>query len=177
MFYCGVVNFIKHHFIREEREDDRALVRSINEAAFGRADEADLIERLRSENVVLASLVAVFDSELVGHILFSRMWIQGAHDLVSAVTLAPMAVLPKRQRLGIGGEMIRCGLDLLRERAEGIVLVLGHPDYYPRFGFSCEKACLLESPFPAEAFMALELRRGALERVNGRVKYPAAFGL
>jgi putative acetyltransferase len=87
---------MQHHFVREERPDERSLVRSINEAAFGRPDEAELVERLRNENAVLASLVAVLDSELVGHILFSRMWIQTAHDLVSAVALAPMAVLPRR---------------------------------------------------------------------------------
>ena len=166
-----------HCIVREERPGERPWVRSINEAAFGRPVEANLVERLGSENVVLASLVAVQESELVGHILFSRMWIQTCHELIPTVALAPMAVLPRRQRSGIGGEMIRCGLALLRQRGEGIVVVLGHPDYYPRFGFSSDKARALESPFPAEALMALELKPGALGGVSGRVKYPAAFGL
>jgi putative acetyltransferase len=172
-----VVSLDKHYFVREERAGERSLVWSINQAAFGRPDEADLVERLRNEGVVLASLVAFLNSELVGHILFSRMWIETADGLVSAVALAPMAVLPQQQRSGIGGEMIRYGLDLLRQQGEAIVIVLGHPGYYPRFGFSSEKARSLESPFPAEAFMAIELRQGALDGVIGKVKYPAAFGL
>ena len=91
--------------------------------------------------------------------------------------MAPISVLPEHQRQGIGGRLIRYGLDLLRNRGEHIVIVLGHPGYYPRFGFSCEKARALESPFPPDAFMAMELNPGALDGVSGRVRYPAAFGL
>jgi putative acetyltransferase len=171
------MDMMEHFIVREERPEEGPSIRAINEAAFGRPDEARLVEQLRIENVIVASLVAVLDSELVGHILFSRMWIQTGHSLVSAAALAPMAVLPRHQRSGIGGEMIRYGLSLLREKGEGIVIVLGHPSYYPRFGFSCEKARDLESPFRAEAFMALELKQGALDNVKGRVEYPASFGL
>ncbi len=173
----AIMETMEHLIVREERPEDRPSIRAINEAAFGRADEAQLVEQLRIENVILASLVAVLDSEVVGHILFSRMWIGTGDSLVLAAALAPVAVLPKRQRSGVGGEMIRYGLTLLRGKGEGIVIVLGHPSYYPRFGFSCEKARDLESPFPAEAFMALELKRGALDNVRGKVKYPQAFGL
>jgi putative acetyltransferase len=88
-----------------------------------------------------------------------------------------MAVLPEFQRRGVGGRLIRYGLHLLRDRGEKIVIVVGHPDYYPRFGFSSEKARSLEGPFPAEAFMAMELSPGALSGIRGRVVYPAAFGL
>lgn len=171
------MGMMQHLIVREERPEERSSIRAIIEAAFGRPDEARLVEQLRIEGVTLASLVAVIDSELVGYILFSRMWIQTGHSLVSAVALAPLAVLPRHQRSGVGGEMIRCGLSLLREKGEGIVLVLGHPSYYPRFGFSCDKARDLQSPFRKDAFMALELRSGALDNVSGRVKYPAAFGL
>jgi len=92
-------------------------------------------------------------------------------------TLAPVAVLPEHQRRGVGGRLIRYGLELLRARGEKITLVVGHPDYYPRFGFSTQKARSLESPFPAEAFMAIELSAGALDGVQGSVVYPAAFGI
>jgi putative acetyltransferase len=156
---------------------EQSVVRSINEAAFGRTDEADLVDRLRSESVVLVSLVAELDKCVVGHILFSRMWIESASGSILAASLAPMAVLPQHQRRGIGGQMIQQGLDFLRGRGESLVLVLGHPDYYPRFGFSCEKARPLESPFPSEAFMAMELSPGAMEGICGKVRYPAAFGL
>lgn len=166
-----------HCHIREETPDDQEQVRRVNEAAFGRADEADLVDQLRAENVVLASLVAESDSEIFGHILFTRMSIESDGARIPAVALAPLAVLPQHQRKGIGGELIRKGLDLLRKRGEEIVIVLGHPDYYPHFGFSCESARCLESPFPPEAYMALALKQGALSGVRGSVKYPAAFGL
>jgi putative acetyltransferase len=86
-----------------------------------------------------------------------------------------MAVLPEHQRRGIGGQLIRHGLNLLRDRGEQIVIVVGHPDYYPRFGFSSEKTLSLEGPFPQDAFMAMELCPGVLEGVRGPVRYPAPF--
>jgi len=167
--------------IRVEDSDsleERLLIRTINETAFGGPDEADLVDKLRADGHALISLVAELDAGLVGHILFSRMWIRSQTGaLVSAVALAPVAVLPAHQRRGIGGRLIRHGLELLRRRAEKIVIVVGHPDYYPRFGFSTKKAQSLESPFPKEAFMAIELSTGALDGVQGSVIYPAAFGI
>jgi putative acetyltransferase len=155
------------------------MIRSINQAAFGRPDEADLVDRLRSEGAVLLSLVAEVEVEprIVGHILFSRMWIDTSEGPVSAVALAPVAVPPDHQGQGIGSRLIRYGLDSLRTQGEQIVIVLGHPDYYPRFGFSSEQAHALESPFPPEVFMAMELRSGALEGIRGKVRYPPAFGV
>jgi putative acetyltransferase len=162
----------------EEHETrERSSVHSVHEAAFGRPDEADLVDRLRTEDAILLSLVAELDNRIVAHILFVRMWIETASDSISAVALAPMSVLPEYQRQGIGGRLIRHGLDLLRRQGERIVIVLGHQDYYPRFGFSTEKARSLKSSFPPEAFMAIELSPGALDRVHGKVRYPAAFGL
>jgi len=161
------------------REDiaDRAAVRAVNEAAFGRDDEASLVERLHAGGAVLVSRVAEVDSRIVGHILFSRMWIDTAAASMTAVALAPMAVLPAHQRQGIGGRLIRDGLDCIRAQGEQVVIVLGHPDYYARFGFSSDRARALSSPFPPEAFMALELTPGALDDVNGTVRYPRAFEL
>lgn len=155
---------------------DRLIIRTVNEAAFGGPDEANLIDELRG-NQSLISLVAECEQEVVGHILFSRMWIKTPSELVAAVALAPVAVLPGHQRKGIGQRLIMHGLELLKNQGERIVVVVGHPDYYPRFGFSSARAALLESPFPREVFMALELVDGALEGIHGTVIYPPPFGL
>ena len=125
----------------------------------------------------MLSLVAEVDGRIVGHVLFSRMTVETAQGRVDAVSLAPMAVLPGYQGRPIGSQLVRRGLARLRDRGERIVIVLGHEHYYPRFGFSSEKARNLASPFPPEAFMALELSDGALEGIRGVVRYPAAFGL
>ncbi|HUJ51842.1 MAG TPA: N-acetyltransferase, partial [Bryobacteraceae bacterium] len=149
----------------------------VNQAAFGRSDEADLVDKLRADGHALISLVAELEDSVAGHLLFSRMWIRTAGGLISAVALAPVAVLPEHQHQGIGGLLIRHGLELLRARGERIVIVAGHPGYYPRFGFSSDQAKLLESPFPREAFMAMELCAGALDGIGGPVVYPPAFGV
>jgi putative acetyltransferase len=159
--------------IRFERFDDLGQIRAVNEAAFERTDEADLVDNLRAEGAVLLSLIAEVDDRIAGHILFSRMTI----GLVEAVALAPMAVLPEYHRRQIGSALVRRGLDELRNRAERIVIVLGHEHYYPRFGFSTDTARHLSSPFPKEAYMALELQSGALDGIAGHVEYPRAFGL
>jgi putative acetyltransferase len=163
--------------IRDEQFGDRREVWQVNAAAFGRSDEADLVDRLRDEGVVLLSLVAELRGQIVGHILFSRMFIETAQGTLSAVSLAPMAVRSSHQRRQVGSYLVRHGLDRLRARGERIVIVLGHKDYYPRFGFAAAKARYLSSPFPSDAFMALELSEGALSEVRGAVRYPAAFGL
>jgi putative acetyltransferase len=157
--------------------EERRAIHAVNEAAFGRRDEADLVDRLRTDGVTLLSLVAEAETGIAGHLVFSRMSIVTAGGSVPAVALAPMAVLPAHQRRGIGGRMIRRALEMLRERGERIVMVVGHPDYYPRFGFSSEMARCLKSPFPPEVLMAIELSPGALEGVRGRLRYPDAFGL
>jgi putative acetyltransferase len=163
--------------IREEQPEDAPQIRKVNEAAFGRSDEADLVEELQKEGVVLLLLVAELDDGIIGHILFSRMTVETERGPVAAVSLAPMAVLPNHQGRGVGGQLVRRGLAALRERGERIVIVLGHKEYYPRFGFKPENARDLASPFPPEAFMALELVEGALDGIRGTVRYPSAFGL
>lgn len=169
-----------HVRIRPENVENAAelpAIRAVNEAAFGEVGEADLVEQLREHGSVLASLLAEFEAAIIGHVLFSRMHIDTASGMVPAVALAPVAVLPEHQRNGIGQRLITHGLELLRTRSERIVIVLGHPSYYPRFGFSTDKAALLEAPFPREAFMAMELVHGALVGVQGKVIYPPPFGI
>ncbi len=163
--------------IREEQPADVPWIRQVNEAAFGRAGEADLIDRLRDGGDIVLSLVAELEGQVIGHILFSRMSIETAAESVAAISLAPMAVLPEHQRQRVGSELVRCGLARLRDSAGRIVIVLGHKEYYPRFGFSAEKTADLHSPFPPEAFMALELVEGALAGVRGSVRYSSAFQL
>ena len=163
--------------VRSERLEDCAPIRLVNEEAFGRPDEADLVDRLRAQGVVLASFIAEAEGLIVGHILFSRMSIETIDNSVAAVALAPMAVMPKFQRQGIGTLLMTQSLDWLRGGIEQVVLVLGHPDYYQRFGFSTDKARVIESPFSPKSFMALELKPHALEGIRGKVRYPKAFGL
>jgi putative acetyltransferase len=160
-----------------ERVEELLSIRCVNERAFGGKEEADLVDKLRSDGDALLSMVAELKDQTVGHILFSRMWIDTGAASISAVALAPVAVLPEHQKNGIGADLIHRSLDLLRDRGEEIVIVVGHPTYYPRFGFSTAKARSLENPFPAEAFMAMELSPGALDNVRGKVRYPPAFGL
>jgi putative acetyltransferase len=163
--------------IRNEQPGDRDQVRTVTQAAFDRFEEADLIDELRAEGAVLLSLVAEIDGRVVGHILFSRMEVETPQGNVRAVSLAPMAVLPGFQRQQVGSQLVRRGIDELKMRGERMILVLGHKEYYPRFGFSTEMSRNLQSPFPPEAFMALELLEGALKGIHGVVRYPSAFGL
>ena len=163
--------------IRLKRRGDEPSIRFVNETSFERANEADLVEQLQRDGNVLASCVAVSNHEIVGHILFSRVTIEGAAGGIPSVALAPMAVLPSHQRRGIGSDLVRFGLQELRARGEPSVVVLGHPGYYGRFGFSSALARRLVTPFPPDAFMAMALIPGALDDVAGAVTYPRAFGL
>lgn len=159
--------------IREETEADYEAVFAVNFRAFGREDEARLVEALRAEGAAIVSLVAVDDGDIVGHILFTRLEV----GTVASAALAPVAVDPDRQREGIGAMLITRGLDLCRERGVEAVVVLGHRDYYPRFGFSPELALNLEAPFGGAEFMALELVEGSLAGVRAPVRYAKAFDL
>ena len=163
--------------IREEQPADRAGVAAVNRAAFGGEDEVKLVEALHHEGDVVAALVAVEAGEIVGHILFSRLPIETDEGLLPAVALAPMAVRPDRQFKGIGSALVRKGLEMARERGATAAVVLGHPDYYPRFGFSANWARGLEAPYAgSDAFMAMELVPNGLGTGDGVVHYAAPFG-
>ncbi|MEZ5944920.1 MAG: N-acetyltransferase [Planctomycetaceae bacterium] len=162
--------------IRPEAEQDREAIWNVNQAAFEGDDEANLVDALRDGGFVEVSLVAEVDGKIVGHILFSRVAIITNVGTVDALSLAPMAVLPSHQRQGIGSSLVEAGLEACREAGHRIVVVLGHPEFYPRFVFSAELARPLESPFGgSEAWMALELEPGALGEVEGRVEFSLPF--
>jgi putative acetyltransferase len=162
--------------IRNTRPQDRGAIRTLVSAAFRRPDEADLVDGLRSAGDALVELVAEEDGELVGHILFSPVRIERSNSALDAAALAPVSVISGRQQRGIGGALIRVGIDRCKELGLGAVLVLGHRAYYPRFGFSARAAESLEAPFHGPSFMALELVPGALAQ-GGRARYAAAFGV
>ena len=163
--------------IRPERPEDGLAVRRVNEAAFGRPDEADLVDRLREDVPSYFALVAAREDLVVGHIAFTPVAIEAARS-IDARGLAPMAVLPEHQRAGIGAALVRAGLASCHDAGAEAVVVLGHPAYYPRFGFEPAAGFGLRSEYdvPPEAFMVLELVPGALARAAGRVRYHAAFG-
>lgn len=161
---------------RPEMPGDAGGVRNVNAAAFGRAAEADLVDALRAGGFTLVSLVAVDGQTVVGHILFSRLRIESEDASVDAVALAPLSVLPAVQRQGIGSALVREGLERCRLAGESVVVVVGHPGFYPRFGFSVALTADLESGYAGESFMALELTPSALDGVSGSVVYPPPFG-
>jgi putative acetyltransferase len=149
----------------------------VNRAAFGGDEEVEIVEKLERDGLTVLSLVARTPDQVEGHILFSVLDVSIDGRAVRALALAPMAVRPERQRRGIGSALIREGQRRLREAGWDAVFVLGHTEYYPRFGFSSGLARKFASPFPMDAFMALELVPGALHGESGRVTYPAAWGL
>lgn len=156
--------------IREEDNHDHEAVRLVNRLAFGQEEEGQLVDALRAGNLARVSLVAETNKQVVGHIMFSDLAIITANGTVAALALAPMAVLPDFQRQGIGSTLVRRGLENCKGRGHQIVVVLGHVDFYPRFGFSAKLAESLESPYGGgPSFMAIELVPGALNGVgNGQ---------
>ncbi len=161
--------------IREESAADAPAIARVVAEAFGRDDEARLVELLRDGGWARLSLVAQLDGQVVGHLLFSELWIVGESGPTPALALAPLAVAPPRQSQGIGSALVWQGLERCRQRGHRIVVVLGHPHYYRRFGFASELARPLESPYAGDAFMVLPLVPGALDQVRGRVEYAPPF--
>jgi putative acetyltransferase len=161
--------------VRFERPGDEVGIRETNDLAFGTPLEGRLVDALRGADDYL-SLVATIDTGVVGHILFTPVTIEPAVDRRIA-GLAPMAVRPGHQRSGIGSQLIRAGLEECRRDGYSAVVLLGHPEYYPRFGFAPANTFGLtcEFPSPPEAFMAIELEAGALAGIAGVVRYRPEF--
>ncbi len=165
--------------IREERPNDIVDIKRINDLAFNQKHEGKLVEDLRKSGDFCRalSLLYILKGESVGHILFYPVHIQGSNTRHDTFSLAPMAVLPEHQRKGIGSALVNEGLKMLKERHIGSVVVLGHPEYYPRFGFRPASQWGIKCAFPCpdEAFMAVELLPGALNGKTGTVVFPEAF--
>ncbi len=165
--------------IRSEQVADHAAIAEVNREAFGQEGEPRLVAALRDAAGFDAalSLVALRDDRVVGHILFSSIDIVRDEGDLPALALAPMSVRPAYQRRGIGSALVRAGLEACRRGGHRIVMVLGHAEYYPRFGFTPAGECGVRPPFevPDEAFMVLSLVDGGLDDVAGVVRYPAPF--
>lgn len=164
--------------VRPERPEDIPWVRKINWTAFEQLAEAEIVDRLRENCPEGLSLVAEEEGQIVGHILFSPVELKNRHKVIMGVGLAPVAVLPERQRQGIGSRLVRSGLDRLRDQACPYVIVLGHPEYYPRFGFERASKYGITSLWagvPDEAFMIIVSDEGALQGVSGVARYRAEF--
>jgi putative acetyltransferase len=159
--------------IRREQPRDIAAIRFVDEQAFGGSVEADAIDALRDRNAATLSLVAVIEDRVVGHLFFSPVTIEAPDRSWPGLGLAPLAVLPEYQRQGIGTALMHAGLEECRRLGHARVIVLGHPDYYPRFGFERASRCGVRFEFeaPDEACMILALQPGALDGVSGVAKY------
>ncbi|MDO9223698.1 MAG: N-acetyltransferase [Caulobacter sp.] len=152
---------------------DHAAIHALVAAAFGQPDEAALVDQLRADGDALVELVAEVEGEIIGHILFSPLTTDTGQRFAA---LAPLSVRPGRQRQGLGLKLMAAGLEACRVAGVEAVIVLGHPAYYPRAGFSAQAAKTVRAPFSGPAFMALELTPGALERPV-TVTYARAFGV
>ena len=162
--------------IREEQEGEYQEIRQVIVAAFGGDTEANIVQLLRDRDKAPVALVAVNDSKIVGHIMFSPVTITLAPEAFRAVGLAPLSVSPEFQRQGIGSMLAREGLKKCAEAGFEIAVVLGNPYYYPRFGFSRASLYGLGNEYDTdEHFMAMALKAGALDKVSGIVRYSPEF--
>lgn len=165
--------------IRQEQACDFPMVYDVNLTAFERNDEARLTDRLRLSEAFIPelSLVAVVDNTIVGHILFTKITIENGDLKSESLALAPMAVIPDMQSKGVGSHLINTGLSLAKSMGYTSVIVLGHPDFYSRFGFVPTVKWQIKAPFnvPENVFMGLELVDNALSEIKGTVKYAREF--
>ena len=155
--------------VRDETPDDLTIIHALVETAFGRRDEALLVDRLRAAGDSVMSLIAVEDASIVGHAMFSRM----AAPFPS-LCLAPVAVRPDRRRRGIGTALIRRGLERASDGPWRAVFVLGDPAYYRRWGFDAGLAAGFDSPYAGPSLMVLPLG-GGLPATRGSLAHAAAF--
>lgn len=162
--------------IRDETTADRTAVFDLNASAFSGDAEALLVDVLRETADEYISLVAVDNQRIVGHIMFTPVTLD-AFDGLRLMGLAPMAVSPSLQRTGIGSELVTGGLQRCTSREIGAVAVLGHPEYYPRFGFTPSSQWGIKSEYdvPENVFMILELSSNYLRGHKGTIRYNKVF--
>lgn len=163
--------------VRKEKPEDITEIFKINIETFSTDAEANLVDMLREHHLPLISMVAEEEGKLIGHILFSPVSLLGKKTGISIAGLGPMAVIPSHQKKGAGTMLVEAGLKQCRTAGYGAVVVLGHADYYPRFGFVPSGAYGISSTYdvPPEIFMIKELRRGALKGIQGTVCYHELF--
>lgn len=173
-------------FIRKETPEDYSQVIELTEKAFeimefSDGTEGKLVENIRKADTFVAelSLVAELNGQVIGHVLFTPIRIENDQESFESLALAPVSVLPAYQYQGIGSKLIREGHQKAKELGFKSVIVLGHPEYYPKFGYKPASLWGIRAPFDLphdNVFMALELTQGALKKVSGTVKYPPEFG-
>jgi len=170
--------------IRQENDKDRVAVHGLIERAFATEEFSDqkehlMVERLRGTEAFIPelSLVAECGDKLVGHILLTRIRILQGSKVTESLALAPVSVLPGFQRKGIGSLLIKEAHQRARKMGYGSVIVLGHENYYPRFGYQRAELYGIEFPFdaPAANCMAIELKKNSLKAAGGKVAYPPEF--
>jgi putative acetyltransferase len=159
--------------IREEDPADVVAIRDLNRSAFGQDQEGNIVDALRSNGAALLSLVATVNGRVVGHIMYSPVSV----NEIKGAALGPMAVLPKHQRQGVGSKLVEAGNRKLKDKNFPFIAVVGHADYYPRFGFVPTRIHGLkcEWPVPNETFMLLVLNHDLMHGVSGLVKYRHEF--
>jgi len=163
--------------IRKEIDSDKEHIWKVNAEAFETEAEANLVNALRDSGILFISLIAEEDDEIVGHILFTPVELLDDDSGLKLMGLAPMAVLTKLQKKGIGSQLVETGIKHCSSQDYDAVVVLGHPEYYPKFGFvpSVRYGIKSEYDVPDEAFMVLELKENSLKDKKGIIKYHAAF--
>jgi putative acetyltransferase len=159
--------------VREERPGDVDAIRDLNQRAFGQNQEADIVDALRSNGGALLSLVATVNGQVLGHIMYSPISVGG----LRGAALGPMAVLPELQRQGIGGKLVEAGNRRIEQGGCPFIIVVGHPEFYPRFGFKPARArgITCEWDLPDDVFMVLVLDEAEMEGVSGLAKYRNEF--
>jgi len=160
--------------IRDEKPGDIVAIHTVNREAFGQEQEANIVDALRQNGAARLSLVAIVDDQVVGHIMYSPITID---EKLEGAALGPMAVLPQFQRQGIGSRLVRTGNDRLRREGCPYVIVLGHAQYYPRFGFrpASTYGVTCEWEVPDNVFMLLALDEKRMQGVAGKSRYRAEF--
>jgi putative acetyltransferase len=165
--------------IRPERPEDYPAVRDVNLAAFETAEEADVVDAMREtpEYIPNLSLVAETDQGIVGHIMISEVTIEQENGELTALSLGPIAVLPEHQNKGIGSQLIEAGHQRAKEMGYPFITLIGHPWYYPRFGYVQARQHGLETIWQVRdvVFMVYELQPGALDNAAGKIRYPEPF--